>query len=274
MPELPEVETVAARLDARLRGAVVESVRVLHPKVVARGPRQLGRAIARRTVRRVRRHGKRIIWELDPRADLNFHLGMTGNLTLKPRDAPLLDHVHLRVRFAGLREELRFRDPRRFGGVWLSRGGDGGAGRFSKPLGPDALAVRLREFRGLLRRRRQIKALLMDQQSLAGMGNIYCDESLFRSRIHPLTLASDLGEPQVAALLRAIRRVLLAAIAAGGSSVRDYRDADGRRGHFHVRHQVYGREGRPCPRCGTPIERLAMASRSTHLCPRCQPAPR
>jgi formamidopyrimidine-DNA glycosylase len=249
---------------------VVESVQLLRPEVVARGPRFLARILAHRTVRRVRRHGKRIIWELgpEPRAELNFHLGMTGSLTLEPCGDPLADHVHLRMRFARRRKELRFRDPRRFGGVWLSDGED------SRPLGPDALRIGLDDFRRLLGRKRQIKALLLDQRVLAGMGNIYCDESLFRARIHPRTRARDLGEARVAMLHRTMRRVLREAIAAGGSSVRDYRDADGRPGAFAARHRVYGRERERCPRrCGARIERIVAASRSTHLCPRCQPPP-
>jgi formamidopyrimidine-DNA glycosylase len=271
MPELPEVQTVVARLDSRLRGAVVDSVRLLRRDVVKHGPLSLHAALARRTVQRIRRHGKRIIWDLDPEAEFNVHLGMTGNLVLVPEASPVGDHTHLRIRFVGIDDELRFRDPRRFGGVWLTEGGNADrGGRFSKPLGPDALAIRLPDFRRLLRRDRQIKALLMDQQSIAGMGNIYCDESLNRARVHPLTPAAALNDDVVARLLRSIRSVLRSAIRAGGSSLRDYRDADGQQGWFQIRHRVYGREGLPCRRCGARIRRIVVASRSTSFCPRCQ----
>jgi formamidopyrimidine-DNA glycosylase len=271
MPELPEVQTVVTRLDSRLRGAVVDSVRLLRRDVVKHGPRSLHQALAGRTVRRIRRHGKRIIWELEPAAEFNVHLGMTGNLLLVPVASPMGDHTHLRIRFAGLDDELRFRDPRRFGGVWLSEaGGAARGGRFSKPLGPDALELRLPEFRKLLQRNRQIKALLLDQQSIAGMGNIYCDESLHRARVHPLTSASALGGDDVARLLGSIRAVLRSAIRSGGSSLRDYRNADGQQGWFQIRHRVYGREGLPCGRCGAKIRRVVVASRSTSFCPRCQ----
>jgi formamidopyrimidine-DNA glycosylase len=275
VPELPEVETVASGLDARLRGAVVASVLVLRRDVVRPGARSFGRALVGKTVRRVRRHGKRIIWDLDPPgAELNVHLGMTGNLLLVVADAPLAAHTHLRMRFSGRSDELRFRDPRRFGGLWLThRGRAARRGRFSRPLGPDALSIGAAQFRELLKRRRRIKALLMDQESIAGMGNIYCDESLFRARVHPLTPASDLDSRRVAALLRAMRSVLNQSIAASGSSLRDYRDAVGEPGWFRVRHRVYDREGKPCTRCATPIERIVAASRSTHYCPRCQPEP-
>jgi formamidopyrimidine-DNA glycosylase len=274
MPELPEVQTVCARLDACLRDAMVERVRLLRADIIKSGARSLHRAMSGRRVRRVRRHGKRIIWEFDPPAELNFHLGMTGNLFLAARDAPLAAHTHLRISFCGRPEEVRFRDARRFGGVWLSGGRqlEASSGRFSKAVGPDALTMRLPTFRSLLERQRQIKALLMDQRVLAGLGNIYCDESLFRARIHPLTPASALDAERVADLLRSVRGVLRSAIAAGGSSLRDYRNADGEPGLFHVRHRVYGREGEPCPNgCGARIRRIVVASRSTHFCPRCQP---
>jgi formamidopyrimidine-DNA glycosylase len=271
MPELPEVQTVAARLDSRLRGAVVESVRLFRRDIVKGSARSLQRALPNKKLWRVRRHGKRIICELSPDTELNFHLGMTGNLLVVRRDAPLLDHTHLRVRFAGRSDELRFRDPRRFGGVWLGNGRPRHGGRFSNDLGPDALEVRLPDFRRMLERRRQIKALLLDQQIIAGLGNIYCDESLFRARIHPLTSASELDPSRVSTLLRSIRSVLRQAIAAGGSSLRDYRNADGEPGWFRVKHRVYDREGEPCQRCGMAIERVVVASRSTWFCPHCQP---
>jgi formamidopyrimidine-DNA glycosylase len=272
MPELPEVQTVVAFLDARLRGAVVESVRLARRDIVKGSPRSLQRALMSKTLRRVRRHGKRIICELTPDTELNFHLGMTGNLLVVSRDEPLLDHTHLRIQFVGQSHELRFRDPRRFGGVWLGNGRSRHGGRFSHAQGPDALDVRLPEFRRIVERRRQIKALLLDQQVIAGLGNIYCDESLFRARLHPLTPASDLDRAEVATLHRSIRSVLKQAIAAGGSSLRDYRNADGEPGWFRVRHRVYDREGEPCRRCRTPIERVVVASRSSWFCPRCQAA--
>jgi formamidopyrimidine-DNA glycosylase len=271
MPELPEVETVAARLDAGLRGAVVESVRLFRRDVVKGSPRALQRALVSKTLRRVRRHGKRIICELSPDTELNFHLGMTGNLLVARQDEPRLDHTHLRMRFAGRSDELRFRDPRRFGGVWIGNGRSRRGGRFSSVLGPDALEVRLPEFRRMLERRRQIKALLLDQQVIAGLGNIYCDESLFRARLHPLTSAAELEPAQVSGLLGSIRSVLRQAIAAGGSSLRDYRNADGEPGWFRIRHRVYDREGEPCRRCRTAIEHTVVASRSTWFCPHCQP---
>jgi formamidopyrimidine-DNA glycosylase len=265
MPELPEVQTVVARLDAALRGKRVSSVILMRRDIVKREPRNLPRLLGGRTILGIERHGKRIIWRLEPAGELNVHLGMTGHLALNPVRAPLERHTHLRIRLRGVRQEVRFVDSRRFGGVWWS-----GSGHPSTPLGPDALRVRLPEFRTILSRRRQIKALLLDQTALAGLGNIYSDEALHRARIHPLTSASDLDDDRVRNLLGCIRQVLRAAIRARGSTIRDYVDADGGRGGYQARHGVYGREGLPCPRCGVQIERITVASRSTRFCPRCQ----
>jgi formamidopyrimidine-DNA glycosylase len=239
---------------------------------------------------------------------LVVHLGMTGGLLVVPADGPVRKHTHLRVRFVGQPFELRFVDPRRFGGVWLvddelgrarllpsrvaqsaaadrlcphrliagatparCRGHTRQAAAGLHELGPDALTLRVPVLRAILRRRRRIKALLLDQQAVSGLGNIYCDEALFAAGIHPLTRASDLNERQVRALAGAIRRTLRASIASGGTTVSDYRDAGGNMGGFQRRLRVYGREDEPCPQCGSSIRRILAAGRSTHLCPRCQP---
>lgn len=273
MPELPEVHTVATRLDVALRGATVAGVTLLRPDVVRADSRDLAARLRGRTVERVGRHGKQIVWRFAPDLELRVHLGMTGNLVLVPRRAPVEPHTHVRFRFRDRDVEARFRDPRRFGGLWIP-GGDAGRGRFSAPLGPDALDIAPAGFRRVLDRPRQVKAVLLDQSAIAGLGNIYVDEALHRAGVHPLRPARDLDPRSVARLHRAVRRVLAEAIAAGGSSVRDYRDADGEEGWFQIRHRVYGREGEPCGRCGGPVARIVVAARSTHLCPACQPAPR
>ncbi len=268
MPELPEVETVARTLRPVLEGAVVRSVSVLEKSLVRHGPKGLGVKLRGRKLTAVRRHGKRLTFDFDPGVALHVHLGMTGSLMLEEAGDPREKHTHLVFRFEGSIPELRFVDPRRFGGVWL---GEPSSGRFSADLGPDALEVGLREFRTIFSRNRQAKALLMDQGTLAGMGNIYCDEALFRSGIHPLTRGNDITEAQVARLHRTMKKILKGAIAARGSTIRDYRASDGSEGSFQFRHQVYGREGEPCRRCGTAVMRVQIASRSTHLCPSCQP---
>ena len=267
MPELPEVETIARRLAPVLESAVIRSVSVREKSIVRHGPVGLGAKLRGRTIRKVRRHGKRLMLGFDPDLVLNFHLGMTGSLLLEPVGTLLKKHTHLVFRFQGDLPELRFVDPRRFGGVWL---GNLASGRFSADLGPDALAIGLREFRILFSRSRKTKALLMDQGNLAGLGNIYCDEALFRAGIHPLTPGSGVPKDQVARLHRGMKKILRDAIEAGGSTIRDYREPAGAEGSFQFKHQVYGREGDPCRRCGAVIVRIQVASRSTHLCPACQ----
>jgi formamidopyrimidine-DNA glycosylase len=232
----------------------------------------------------VGRQGKRVVLNFDDGASLVVALGMTGRLTVVSAREPLLSHTHLRVTVVGTGEELRFRDPRRFGGLWFvdaarsSADGNGttrervAVAESSRPsaLGPDALSIRLPRFRALLERDRQIKALLLDQRLIAGMGNIYCDEALHRAGIHPLRRARSLTPEESATLLRHMRRVLRAAIRFGGSTFMDYRNADGRPGGFQLKHRVYNREGLPCRSCKTPIVRIQAAGRSSHVCPRCQ----
>ncbi len=161
---------------------------------------------------------------------------------------------------------------RQFGSVRLTDGPLDGRATGLDDLGPEPLAIAAAEFDRLLSRRRQIKALLLDQRTIAGLGNIYCDEALYAARIHPLTRAADLPTTQRRALWRAIRSILRQAIREGGSTLRDYRNVDGQEGNFQTRHRVYGRQGQPCRRCRAPIARILAAGRSTHLCPACQPA--
>jgi formamidopyrimidine-DNA glycosylase len=270
MPELPEVETVARGLKAQLCGRTLGNVHLMRSDTVHGEPGPLCAMIRGRTVRRVHRRGKRVVIELTGGCELIIHLGMSGQLTVVPAGAPVGTHTHLRIVIPAADRELRYRDPRRFGGVWLLAGGPTHIGRRLSSLGREPLELTLPEFRSLLRRRRQIKALLLDQSVISGLGNIYCDEALYRARIHPLASADRLRIDRVRGLLQAIRRVLRSAIRARGSSVRDYRDAGGAEGGYQRQHQVYGREGRPCPRCRTGIVRILVAGRSTHICPRCQ----
>ncbi len=279
MPELPEVETIVRGLAGRLRGLEVEAVHLARSDVLHGSPTVFCAALRRRRVARVWRVAKQIRLTLagPGRRDagtLVFHLGMSGRLLLVAGGRPVEPHTHLRLVFRG-GTELRFVDPRRFGGVWFLAPGRSDdrtwLGRNLPQVGQDALRMPLKAFRELLRRRRQIKALLLDQRPMAGLGNIYCDEALHRAGIHPLRRACTLNDDEVRRLHAAIRRVLQAAVRAGGSSIGDYRAADGSLGRFQLRHRVYGREGRPCPRCRTAIVRIAAAGRSSYLCSRCQP---
>ena len=263
MPELPEVETITRALAPRLRGRRIVSAEFRHSKIVLRGdPDATAAGLASRKVREVRRHGKFIEIELDGERSFVVHLGMTGKLLMNGTPGK---HTHAILTLD--RGTLLYDDSRQFGRLELSTGLPA---RVQK-LGPEPLEVTLDELARRLRSRKtKMKALLLNQQFLRGIGNIYADEALFRAGIHPLAIAARLRPERVKKLHRSIREVLREAIAAGGSSVSDYVDVDGRQGSFQVRHNVYQKDGDPCPRCGSRIRRILVAQRGTHFCPGCQ----
>lgn len=271
MPELPEAETIARELNRRLARRRLGPVMLLRSDIVHGDPRPLDRLLPGRRVMRVHRQAKRVVLDLQPATRLVFHLGMSGRLYLCGVAESVEKHTHLRIRIAGTRRELRFRDPRRFGGIWCLTGSDRHKGKRLGEVGWEPLETTPAVFRRVLGRRRQIKALLLDQRAIAGLGNIYCDESLHAARIHPLAKAGNLDRATADRLLRAIKTTLRKAIRFGGSTFMDYRRADGAVGSFQRYHRVYNREGKPCHRCGTAIVRIRAAGRSTFLCPKCQP---
>ena len=258
MPELPEVETVVRTVAPHLTGRRILSAEFRSPHVTPGNRRALAARLAGRSIESVRRRGKFILVALD-QGMFSIHLGMTGRLLVSARPTR-----HTYAAFVLENDALLvYDDPRQFGKIeWNPR-------RISK-LGPEPLEISVEDFRARLRRRARIKPLLLNQSFLAGLGNIYADEALFAAGIHPLASAANLSAPRAARLHRAIREVLGAAIAAGGSSISDYVDAEGRRGWFQTSHQVYGRGGEPCLRCGEPIRKIVVAQRGTHFCPRCQ----
>jgi formamidopyrimidine-DNA glycosylase len=265
MPELPEVQTVVSTLAPRLTGRMIRRVRHLRADIVSPAGFDLRRSLARRTIRSIERRGKRIVFTLDDGNRLYIHLGMSGRLTVESTSAPVMPHTHLIVD-VGDRRQLRFRDPRRFGGIWWL-----GREDFNGQIGPEPLGLRTATLaRRLSKTTRAIKNALLDQRVVAGLGNIYVDESLFAARIHPLTPARALIPTQIARLNRAIKATLKRAIRHRGSTLRDYVDADGAAGKFQSLHRVYAREGRPCIACRSPIERIVLGGRSTHFCPVCQ----
>ena len=270
MPELPEAETIARELHTLMRGATLDRVTLRRRDIVHGDPRPLSRILPGRIVLCVRRRAKRVILDLDPRAELVFHLGMSGQLTVQPCGDPVEKHTHLRIRLRDTDQELRFRDPRRFGGVWCFAGSSRHVGKRLGPLGGEPLDMKPAAFRRLLQRRRQIKALLLDQRLIAGIGNIYCDEALHAANIHPLTPASEIESSEAGRLLRAIKSTLNKAIRYNGTTLMDYRRADGTTGSFRQFHRVYDRKGNPCQACETPIEWIIAAGRSSFFCPRCQ----
>ena len=271
MPELPETETIARDLDRCLAGRRLDDVRLTRRDIVHGDPRPLSRTLPGRRVERVHRRGKRIILELQPAAQLIFHLGMSGRLTVCPRRQSLEPHTHLRIAIARTARELRFIDPRRFGGVWCLCGGKRHCGRPLAELGLEPLEMTPTHFGRILSRKRQLKALLLDQHTIAGLGNIYCDEVLHTARLHPVTRADTLDSEQAGCLFRAIRSTLRKAIQHNGSTLKDYRRPNGQAGGFQKFHRVYDREGQPCHTCSGTIERCITAGRSTFYCPACQP---
>jgi formamidopyrimidine-DNA glycosylase len=278
MPELPEVETVLRGLRARTLGRRVRTVDVRHPGVIAGSVEDFASAVEGRVIQALQRKGKALAIELvaddGPSARyLLVRLGMTGQLTVHPSEAPLEPHTHLRVELEGGRDELRCRDSRRFGRLRCCTREELEA--VFAGLGPDAQQISLGEFlRAMRGRRGTIKSWLMNQQILAGLGNIYADEALFAARVHPLTQPGRVTTSKARQLHRAVRKVLAHAVALQGTSFRDYIDIEGRPGNFLPRLRVYQRTGEPCRRCKTRIRRVVIAGRSSHFCPHCQPQPR
>jgi formamidopyrimidine-DNA glycosylase len=281
MPELPEVETVARGVDARVRGdRILDAWFASHREPFKNPAARQARGLAGRVIVAVHRTGKHIVCELSApeataaqaqaspvAAQWIVHLGMTGRLLVTTPEAPIAPHTHARLSLASGRE-LRFVDPRRFGRLEfrdLARH-TGFAGPGAEPLTIEEEAF-ARLFRG---RRLAIKAALLNQKLLAGVGNIYADESLYRAGIRPRRAAGRLTRADLARLRAALREVLEHAIRLGGSSVSDYVDADGARGFFQLEHCVYQRTGEPCRHCNTPIRRIVVGGRSTHYCPHCQ----
>ncbi len=279
MPELPEVETVASDLRGQIVGRRFTEAHILWPRTLA-APEEaaLEDRLAGRQVIDVGRRGKYILIHLSDGQTLIVHLRMTGRLAIVPGDSPLLEDKHLRAWFAlagvggAEGEALTFNDSRKFGRIWLVHDIDEVTGK----LGPEPLAWDLAQeaFAARLRKRKvAIKALLLDQTAVAGVGNIYADEALFRAGIHPLRKSSTLTDDELSRLYDSLREVLHEAINKRGTLLRDYRTPYGEDGYFKNDLRVYGKWKEPCPRCGRPIERIRVTQRSTHFCPNCQVAP-
>jgi formamidopyrimidine-DNA glycosylase len=280
MPELPEVETVARDLRPRLVGTTIAGARCTWARTLrTHDPIAFADAVTGREVLAVGRRAKQLVVELSGDAALTIHLKMTGQLFVVPAGTAEDPYVRLVLELADGRE-LRFRDIRKFGKIGLY-GRDpvtgelvaevGGAAVFAA-VGPEPLddAFTVREFRRRLRRRKgRLKPLLVDQSFLAGIGNIYADEALWRARLHPLRSARSLRPPDERRLYEAMRAVLTEAVDRRGSSVDDYTAPDGD-GSMQERLDVYQRTGRPCRRCGRPIRRIVVGARSTHFCSWCQ----
>ena len=274
MPELPEVETIRRHLAPHVQGRTLQRLEILDPRWCEPiAPAEVAAAVEGRVVERLGRRGKYLIWELEGDVFLLAHLRMTGTLLLDPPgDAP-----YTRVWFELGEHRLAFCDPRRFGTGELAIGADAldaflGARLGLEPLHPGFTSARL--FALARTSRAPIKAFLLDQKRIAGVGNIYADEALFRARVHPLRPANRLSRTQCAALRDAVVASLEAGIEAKGATIDDFRDPDGVSGSFQDRFLVHLREGEDCPVCGGRIRKLRAAGRGTYVCERCQPRPR
>jgi formamidopyrimidine-DNA glycosylase len=297
MPELPEVETIANGVNARVRGRRITAVWTSSKPQTFKSPEtEIASTLTGSRIESVRRVGKTIVMTIrleptlrsakdgPPRtAEFLIHLGMTGRLLVCTPEMPVAPHTHAVLTLDDARE-VRFVDPRRFGRLSIhhtdaaeeSAGTITKSGRqqkFAGYAGPgsEPLAISLDDFVALFHNRRTpIKAALLNQSLLHGVGNIYADEALFRAGIRPTRQAARISHEELKKLRAALVAVLKQAIKLGGSSVSDYVDADGVRGFFQLRHKVYQRTGEPCRACRTPIKRMTLAGRGTHFCPTCQ----
>jgi formamidopyrimidine-DNA glycosylase len=273
VPELPEVETVVRDLRPSLAGRRLTAARRLTRHALRKPWRVAWSAsLAGARVESVRRRGKWIVLGLDGGRHLVLHLGMTGQLTVTDAAAPVQDHTHLIFDLEGDTRQLRFRDIRRFGSATLFPTGDALERFFeSSGLGPEPFGLDADYWRKRLAATdRAIKAVLLDQGVVAGVGNIYADESLFEARLHPALRACDLDGRAADRLRRAVATVLGRAIERRGSSIRNYVGGSGMQGGYQNEFRAYGRTGQPCPRCGAAIACVRLAGRATHFCPECQ----
>jgi formamidopyrimidine-DNA glycosylase len=275
MPELPEVETIRRHLALHVDGRTLRKLEIHDPRFsLPLAPRELEAALDGRRVERLGRRGKYLVWELEDEAYLMLHLRMTGTLLLNPPEGR---PAHTRVTFDLGDDRLQFVDPRRFGTGELALGEDARDDFFAARLGVEPFEP---EFTGehvyalAAKTRASIKAMLLDQKRIAGVGNIYADEALFRAQIHPWRRADRITRKQAALLRDAIVETLQLGIDSKGASIDDFRDPDGVSGSFQDRFLIHLREGEPCVRCGRPVRKLRAAGRGTYVCESCQPRPR
>ncbi len=281
MPELPEVEVVRRGMAAHVEGRRLAAVELRGHRVARRhvpGPDDLAARLAGRRIAAVRRRGKYLWWDLEESVGLILHLGMSGQLLVEEPDAPDEKHLHARFSFEGGGPELRFVDQRTFGGLALADLGADGVPLAISHIAPDLLEPafdRSAVVRRVKGKDSAVKRVLLDQTVVSGIGNIYADEALWRAGIHGERPASSLTRPRIGALLDHAADVMQAALDQGGTSFDAlYVNVNGASGYFDRSLAAYGQQGRPCPRCGTPIRREQFMNRGSFSCPRCQPRPR
>jgi formamidopyrimidine-DNA glycosylase len=279
VPELPEVETIRRQLAPAVEGRVLERLEVLDARwCEPAAPSEVSDAAGGRRIERLSRRGKYLIWELEDEVHVVMHLRMTGNLFVVPVAEDVDDRPHLRARLVlDSGKSVLFVDVRRFGTGVVLLGDDALEEYFSsrlgvEPLSPEFTADALRALAA--GRRAPVKAFLLSQERIAGVGNIYADEALWRAKIHPLRPVGSLKRPQIEALREAVVESLEAGIDARGATIDDFRHTDGASGSFQDGFLVHRRAGEPCPRCGTTIVKMRAAGRGTYVCPYCQRRPR
>lgn len=272
VPELPEVETVVRDLRPRLVGRRITAVEASKLPLRKSWSADWNQTLIGRRFQQLGRRGKWIVAGLDRDLHLVIHLGMTGQLVVWPTKEPRLPHTHLVFNLDRGAEQLRFRDIRRFGSATLFQSPAELQQFFEEAgLGPEPFDLDLPYWRQRLAgTERNLKAVLLDQRVVAGVGNIYADESLFVARLHPTRRGKDLSPAEAGRLRKAIAEVLTYAIEKRGSSIRNYVGGSGLKGEYQNEFRVYGRTGEPCVRCGRPIEGIRLAGRATHFCPHCQ----
>ncbi len=279
MPELPEVENIARGLRSEVVNLCIEKI-YIHKPLIVRGPfqphqQQVAKALQNARITAVTRRGKRLIILTDKDLSLLIQLGMTGKFILADPSAPAEKHTHFSIKLSN-NNDLRFIDPRRFGRLWFFKPLDGNLDKSMQEaglsqMGPEPFRFRPSQFHQLLQNQRLTKTLLLDQTRIAGLGNIYVDESLFAAGIHPATICKKITYEQSTRLLAMIKKTLRRAIAGGGTTFSDFRNAYGDMGKFLNQLRVYDRTGLPCKICQTPVNKIVIAGRGTHFCPRCQP---
>ncbi len=274
MPELPEVETIARSLRRFLPGKAISTCSICYSKILTNKPDHFKKNVCRNTFRAVERHGKYLFLKLDRGITLAIHLRMTGQLLILPRKQGTDRHTHLELFLNSSPNKLVYRDVRKFGRITLLEQVSIQEFVHKLKLGPDALGVRETSVWPFFRSRdRMLKALLLDQSFIAGLGNIYTDEVLFLARLLPERKSGTVSRSEFRTLLNRMHEVLQKAVANGGTTFSDYREPGGKKGRHQQALLVYKRQSLPCVRCDRPIEKIRVAGRGTYFCSFCQKKP-
>jgi len=268
MPELPEVETIVQGLNKTILNKKIKQVKIIYPGIVKWKTANFIKETLGQKIKNIKRRGKNILLMLSQDKAILIHLGMSGHIFYTSPHQTLDKHDHIIFRFTSGKKEIRYNDPRKFGKVKLI---DLRCCPDLDKLGVEPLEISEKDFVNLMAKRKgRIKSLLLNQKILAGIGNIYADESLFEAKINPLSKIEQISPAKLKDLHRSIKKVLKKAIRAGGSSIRTYTDLSGNTGRFQLSHKVYAREGESCKICDAKIKRIIVNQRSSHYCPKCQ----